>query len=255
VPKPEEQPYDTLAEAYDWLVPDALLTPRGSAATFAAWTAALPPGARILDCAAGTGQLAVGLALEGFDVVATDASPAMIEHTRELAADHGVPVTAETCAWADLGHHQWDGPFQAVFCVGNSLTHAPGPEARRAALAAMAGVLADGGSLVVTSRNWELVRAAGSRLEIAERLVERHGRSGLVIYAWTIGRGWDDPHHLDVAVAVLVGDGAVETSRERLDFWPFRHDTLDEDLRAAGFTPTSSTYAADVERYLVTAVR
>jgi hypothetical protein len=45
----------------------------------------------------------------------------------------------------------------------------------------------------------------------------------------------------------------VTSHTERLAFWPFRHQTLDEDLRAAGLALASSTYAPDVERYLVTA--
>jgi hypothetical protein len=50
---------------YDWLVPDALLTPDGSLAAFSELVDGLEPGGRVLDCAAGTGQLAVGLALAG----------------------------------------------------------------------------------------------------------------------------------------------------------------------------------------------
>jgi SAM-dependent methyltransferase len=255
VPEGEVRAYDTLAGAYDWLVPDALLTPQDSAATFAPWIGALPPGSRILDCATGTGQLAVGLALAGFDVVATDASPAMIDRTTRLAAEHGAAVRARTCAWDELGRHDWGGPFAAVFCVGNSITHAPGPSARRAALTAMASVLADGGLLVVTSRNWERVREHADGLDVADRLVDRGGRRALVIHAWSIGDGWEDAHSLDVAVAVLGADGSVETHRERLEFWPFRHQELDEDLRAVGLEPASTTYGADAERYLVTAVR
>jgi SAM-dependent methyltransferase len=254
VPEPADRAYDTLAGAYDWLVPNALLTPEGSAATFMPWIETLAPGARVLDCAAGTGQLAVGLALAGFDVVATDASPAMIDRTRQQAARLGATVRAEICAWDELGGHAWGRPFDAVLCVGNSLTHAPGRAARRRALAAMASVMRGGGLLVVTSRNWELVRERADGLEVAERLVERDGRRALVIHAWIIGDGWNDPHRLDVAVAVLGDDGSVETHRERLDFWPFRHEDLDDDLRATGFERAATTYEADVERYLVTAV-
>jgi predicted RNA methylase len=54
--------YDTLAAVYEFLVPDAVLTPQGSADAFAAYVA---PSARVLDCACGTGTLAVGLALRG----------------------------------------------------------------------------------------------------------------------------------------------------------------------------------------------
>jgi hypothetical protein len=107
----------------------------------------------------------------------------------------------------------------------------------------------------VTSRNWERVRAEGSGLRVADELTVRDGVRGLVIHAWSLADGWDDEHHLDVAVALLGDDGTVRTHRERLAFWPFRHETLDEDLRAAGLQPATSTYAADLERYLVTARR
>lgn len=49
--------------------------------------------------------------------------------------------------------------------------------------------------------------------------------------------------------------GKVTTTAERLSFFPFTHTDLDEDLRQSGFTPESSTYATDVDRYLVTARR
>jgi|SRR5581483_11236532 len=247
--------YDTLAGVYDWLVPEALLTPGGAAEAFAGVIDGLPSGGRVLDCAAGTGQLAVGLALQGRDVVASDASPEMVQRTAELAAEHGVAVEAITCEWAQLEPGRFGGPFDAVFCVGNSLTHAGPSAARRAALGRMASMVRDGGLLVLTSRNWELTRARASGLEIADELVERRGRRGLVIYHWTIADGWDDEHFLDVAVAVLAEGGKVTTAAERLSFWPFTHGELDDDLRRTGLTPESSTYRDDVERYLVTARR
>jgi SAM-dependent methyltransferase len=191
--------YDSLASVYAWLVPDALLEPEGAAAAFAGVTDGLAPGARVLDCACGTGQLAVGLALQGFAVTATDASDAT--------------------------------------------------------LAAMAGVLAAGGRLALTSRNWELVRAGGSRLEVADRLVRRGDVDGLVIHAWTIADAWDAPHRLDVAVAFPDPGGRVDNVAEALTFWPFTHEELDADLRAAGLTVAASTYAPDAERYLVTTRR
>jgi hypothetical protein len=142
-----------------------------------------------------------------------------------------------------------------VFCVGNSLTHAAGRERRRAALAAMAGVLRAGGLLAVTSRNWALLRADRPGLEVAERLIERQGRSGLVIRSWTFPEDWESPHRLDVAVALPSADGTVHSRGETLAFWPFTHEDLAADLRAAGLEPASSTYAPDADRYLVTARR
>jgi SAM-dependent methyltransferase len=253
-PQEGDVAYDALADVYDWLVPEALLTPEGTVGAFTGLVT-LPPGGRVLDCACGIGQLAVGLAMQGFDVVASDASPAMVQRTARLAADHGVELRAVTCVWEDLTMDRVGGPFDAVFCVGNSLTHAPGRDARRAALAAMASVLHPGGLLVVTSRNWELQRSRGSGLEIGDELVERHGRPGLVVYNWTIPEPWDAPHFLDVAVALLDPSGKATTITERLSFWPFTHTDLDEDMRQSGFAPESSTYTDEVDRYLVTARR
>ena len=247
--------YGTLAEVYEWLVPDELLEPAGSAAAFAGVLEGLPAGARVLDCAAGAGQLAVGLAQRGFAVTATDASEAMIERARALAAEHGVALEAGVCAWEDLPRRGWDGAFAAVLCVGNSLSHAAGEAGRRAALSAMAGVLADDGRLVLTSRNWERVRAARPGLEVGDRLVDRPAGRALVVRAWSISEGWEEPHAMEVAVAVLEEDGTVRTYGERLPFWPYRHEELDTDLRAAGLETVASTYAPDADRYLVQARR
>jgi SAM-dependent methyltransferase len=222
--------YDTLADVYDFLVPEALLSPAGSAAAFEAVLAEIPAGARVLDCACGTGTLAVGLALRGFEVSASDASAEMVARTRALAAEHGVRLDVATRVWEELD----GGPFDAVFCVGNSITHA---QDRRAALAGMRRVLRDGGLLALTSRAWERPQEAG------EEVVERHGRRARVTRTW-------HPGELEVAVT-FEDDGT--TYAERLRFWPFTHGELQDDLLAAGFTPAASTFDPEVGRYLVTA--
>ena len=78
----------------------------------------------------------------------------------------------------------------------------------------------------MTSRDWERLRAAGSRLEVEDRVVVRGGRSGLVVRAWTLAAAWDAPHRLEVAVALPDADGRVETHGETLTFWPFTRAAL-----------------------------
>ena len=214
--------YTALADVYDFLVPEALLSPEGSAAAFALVLAELEPGARVLDCACGTGTLAAGIALRGFDVRASDAAPQMVARTRARG------VAAEVRRWEELE----GGPFDAVLCVGNSLTHA---EDRVAALSGMRRVARDRALLAVTSRNWERPQEAG------EEVVERGGRRATIRRSWVPGA---------LVVEVEVG-GALY--REELAYWPFTHDELDADLRAAGWAPATSTWSPDVDRYLVTA--
>ena len=48
---------------------------------------------------------------------------------------------------------------------------------------------------------------------------------------------------------------ALRTHLERLPFWPFRHEELEEDLRAAGLTPRGSGYAPQAGRYGLMAER
>jgi hypothetical protein len=119
----------------------------------------------------------------------------------------------------------------------------------------MAGVLRPGGLLVLTTRNWELIRGRGGRLETFDAVVERDGRRGVVVYSWWLAEDWEDRHEFDVAVALIGDDGTVTTHAERLAFWPFRQETLDEDLRAAGLVPETSTYEPQADRYLVAARR
>lgn len=217
--------YAGLAAVYDFLVPESVLSPEGSAAAF---ESLLDPGMRVLDCACGTGTLAVGLALRGFAVSASDASPEMVSRTRALADTRGVKVPAEVQRWEELA----GGPYDAVLCVGNSLTHAAD---RRAALAGMRRVACEGALLAVTSRTWERPQAGG------EEVVERGGRRATVRYTWYEGE-------LEIEVTA---DGVVHA--EKLAYWPFTHEELDADLRAADWAPETSTWAPDADRYLVTA--
>ena len=236
-------PYDSLASVYEFLVPEALLTPEGSFAAYRQWILDLPPGARVLDCACGLGHLPVGLAQAGFDVTASDASPVMIERTARLAREHGVDVKTRVALWDEL--HAWTERFAAVFCIGNALTHAPD---RRSALRNMAAVLDEGGRVIITSRNWELVLADPRAFS---EVVERDGRRATVERSWELGADWDAPHHLDVAVSV---DGGPPVS-EHLVLWPFTPQTLERELADAGLEVVESTFGAHVDRYLVTASR
>ena len=65
-------------------------------------TLGLAPPSRVLDSGAGTGGAALELARRGHRVTAIDASPAMVERTRERAAATGLTVEAITMDGQDL---------------------------------------------------------------------------------------------------------------------------------------------------------
>ena len=247
--------YDVLAEVYEWLISDAKLTPAEFAAAFDDVTCLLPSNARVLDCSCGTGQLAVGLAGLGMQVVATDASAAMVRRTEMLAAENGASLLTLRADWEDLTDHYDDASFDMVFCVGNSLHHAEGAERRSAALGSMSRLLRPGGRLVLTSRTWELVRAGGSRLDVRDRMVRRNGRDGLVIYRWDIAPHWEQEHHIEIAVAQIDGDGSVSVRQELLSCWPYRYGELKSELDSVGLRVEKSTFDPEAEGYVVVATK
>lgn len=245
--------YDVLADVYEWLIADAKSTPPEFAAAFADVTSLLPPNAHVLDCACGTGQLAVGLAGLGMQVVASDASEAMVRRTAELSEQFGASVQTVRAHWQELPNHLDDATFDMVFCVGNSLHHAPGAAGRLVALESMSRLLCPGGRLVLTSRTWELVRARGSRLDIGDRLVRRNGRDAVVVYRWEIAPQWEEEHHIEIAVAQVDAAGSVLARSELLSCWPYRHDELEAELLRVGLRVERSTFSPEAENYTVVA--
>lgn len=245
--------YDALAEVYEWLISDEKLPPAEFAASFDDALSVLSPNAHILDCSCGTGQLAVGLAGLGIQVVATDASEAMVRRTAQLADEYGASVRAVQANWEELLDHFDDGTFDMVFCVGNSLHHAAGAAGRAAALESMSRLLRPGGRLVLTSRTWELVRARGSRLDIWDRLVRRNGRDAVVIYRWDIAPHWEDEHHIEIAIAQVEATGPVLVRSELLSCWPYRHEELEGELHRVGLRTEMSTFDLEAENYKVVA--
>ena len=70
---------------------------------------------RILDFGCGMGNLALHAARAGHEVRAYDASPAAIEHLRQVARDEALPLHAEV---ADLRVTQLQERFDTVICIG-----------------------------------------------------------------------------------------------------------------------------------------
>lgn len=106
---------------------------------------------------------------------------------------------------------------------------------------------------MLTSRTWERVRAGGTRIDVHDRLVSRSGHDAVVIYYWQIEQGWEQEHHLEIAVAQVRPDGSVLTRSERLSIWPYRYDELVAGLGSVGLGVVESTSDPDADLYRVVA--
>ncbi len=246
-------PYDDFAADYHWIVPDEQISGERFLRLYAPVLERLVPGASVLDCACGPGHDALTLARAGYAVKASDASAGMVSVARELLESAGRPdVSVNCCRWEDLPGVLTD-QFEAVFCVGNSISHCAEGDAMVAALAGMHDVLQPGGVLVVEVRDWERLRAERQRFEVREHVARRGGERGLCIYVWTIPDGWDEPHRAEILVVVNDDRGLRHHSVD-LSFGAFRREELLGRLAGAGLT-VESVAAGLAGRYIVTARR
>jgi demethylmenaquinone methyltransferase / 2-methoxy-6-polyprenyl-1,4-benzoquinol methylase len=157
--------FDSVADRYD------LMNDLMSGGTHRAWKrfalalTGLRPGQRALDIAAGTGDLALGLAHQVGDsglVVLADINAAMLHHGRDRLIDRGL-VGNVAYVQADAEHLPFgDGSFDCI-TIGFGLRNVTD---KPAALASMHRVLKPGGQLLVLEFSQPTVGALGKLYDL-----------------------------------------------------------------------------------------
>jgi len=124
---------------------------------------ALPAGARVLDVATGTGNLALPLARSGCIVTGVDIAPNLLVQARERAAAESLTATFDEGDAEQLPYP--DASFDAVVTMFGAM-FAPRPELVAAELAR---VLKPGGTLAMA--NWNPASFSGMMFKVSSRHV------------------------------------------------------------------------------------
>lgn len=116
-----------------------------------------------LDLGAGTGRVSLHLARNGHEVVALDASTAMLNRLRGRVEPSFEPHMR--IVQADMRDFALDERFDLIFCAANTFQHLLTHDDQRAALGCVAAHLAAGGVFVVEMRtpravDWAVERTA-----------------------------------------------------------------------------------------------
>jgi SAM-dependent methyltransferase len=164
----------------------------------------------------------------------------VIEQAEHAARNANVQVPLRCCTWEDLSARV-TGPFDLVFCLGNSIGHTRKGEEMVRSLQGMRAVLRSGGKLVIDSRNWEQIRKEKTRFTPYQRR-ERAGQRCLPIYIWNFPESFEDPHTIEVLL-VFDCDGKVSVRSYSIVYYPFRVEELMERLRTAGFTNIQNRFS------------
>jgi SAM-dependent methyltransferase len=210
----------------------------------------LPRDAWILDCACGTGTLALALARYGYSVVAADASEGMVRVAKERAAREGIIVQFQVCPWDRLPQ-EMSQKFRLALCCGNSIGHCRDEREMLRSLRGMRSVLEEDGLLVIDTRNWEKLLAERPRYtHFGPRI--RGGKRCVPIYAWHWLADGGKTLCVDVILPVEQ-DGKVDLRVYPITYCAFRLADLEARLAEAGFAVQENSYSKECGEYRVVA--
>lgn len=152
--------YDRLADSYHLIFEDWERSVRRQGEVLDDLLRARMGGGRlsVLDCACGIGTQAIGLALRGHKVHATDISPRSVERARIGAEAFNVSLSFGVADFRSLDRGV-SGTFDAVICCDNALPHMLSDGDLRLALRSIGSKIRPGGLFLGSIRDYDrLVR-------------------------------------------------------------------------------------------------
>ena len=185
----------------------------------------------VLDCACGIGTQAIGLALRGHRVHATDLSPVSVDCARSEARRIGVDMTFGVADFRDLDR-TLAAHFDVVMACDNSIAHCLGDRGLAAALASMKSRLTAGGVLLLSVRDYDVLVADKPRFN-NEHVQDRPDGRRVVFQVWD----WEDDGNAYVMHQFLLRAtaGGYETNHFQTKLRALRRDPLINALGDAGF--------------------
>ena len=141
---------------------------------------------KLLDCSCGIGTQAIGLALMGHQVHATDLSPVSIDRARQAARGLGVDITLAVADYRRLEDAVPDS-FDVVLSCDNSIAHCLTDADLGAALTSMKSRLNSGGLLLLSARDYDELVNERPRFN-NEHVQDKADGRRIVFQLWD----WDD---------------------------------------------------------------
>lgn len=190
------------------------------------------PGCKsVLDVSCGIGTQAIGLAMKGYSVTASDISEKAIARAAQEARKRGATIKFSVCDMREAFTHH-NATFDVVISCDNSLPHLLTDKDLLVALKQMAACVCVGGGCLITVRDYEiedrgknLVKPYGVRIESGHRY--------LLFQVWDF-----EGEHYDLTFFFVVENlatGAVKTHAMRSRYYAISTGRLCELMQEAGF--------------------
>jgi glycine/sarcosine N-methyltransferase len=223
--------YDDLAASFDRVYPDweASFRRQGDA-LHAVIRGELGPGWRwILDCAAGIGTQLLGLDAHGHRLAGSDLSTVALRRARAECDRRGVRAALVAADMRALPFA--DASFEVVVCADNSLPHLLTADGVVQALAEMRRVVSPGGLALVSTRDYDRLRA--ERPPVTPPQLSHHGGEATVTFQL-----WDwrpDGERYDMRLFQVTGEGERwRLAQRRTVYWALTRAQLSGFAAQAG---------------------
>ncbi len=185
----------------------------------------------LLDCSCGIGTQAIGLALQGHKVHATDLSTVSVDCARQASTDLGVSVTFGVANFFELGKTISD-TFDVVLSCDNSIAHCLKDEDLNTALASMKDRLNSGGLLLISFRDYDALVVDKLRFN-NDHVEDRPDGRRIVFQVWDWAE--DGGSYRNSQFLIKETDGSYDIKHFETELRALLREELLAAVRGAGF--------------------
>jgi glycine/sarcosine N-methyltransferase len=184
----------------------------------------------VLDAACGIGTQLLGLAAHGHRTSGSDLSPAAVARAADECSRRGVDADLRVADLRALPHA--DDTFDAVVCADNALPHLLTADDVRRAFAQLGSVTRPGGLVLVTTRDYDVLRAERPPVPPAQ-LSREAGRRTVTVQLWDWQDG-TDIYELTHLQTRELPDGSWTTAGRTTAYRAWSRDELSDLAARAG---------------------
>jgi glycine/sarcosine N-methyltransferase len=185
----------------------------------------------VLDCACGIGTQAIGLALCGYDVRASDISAVEVARAEREAASFGVSLSATVADFRTLAADV-PGAFDVVIACDNALPHLLTDAEMRQAADNIYAKVAAGGLFIASTRDYDLLvqeRPPVTPVSVFDDAIGR--RISFQVWDWAAdGRTYAVQHFI-----IKQANGHWQTGEQEMTYRAWQRAEMSAIFATAGF--------------------
>lgn len=183
--------------------------------------------AQILDCACGIGTQAIGLAVLGYSVTASDISRAELQEAVVRAENNNVSIRFEQANFCKLSE-TFSEQFDIVICMDNALPHMLSAEALETAIQSIINQIASDGMFIASIRDYDALLM--QKPPYSPPYIHTTGKGQRVSFqTWS----WENEHYRLIQY-IIDDEDDLQISRFECVYRATRREELTNLLYAAG---------------------